>query len=167
MVELRIRQGSDDDLPAVLALFDEAVQWLVGRGLSGQWGERSFSSRPALRSIVQRTIGDSDVRIAEHEGAVVGVLAVGSSPPYVPGNPVPELYVTLLMSSRRLQGNRIGARLLELATAIAREQGAGVMRVDCWADSPRLIGFYEGQGFSREGLFDLRGWRGQILSKAL
>jgi len=98
---------------------------------------------------------------------VVGVVAVGASPPYVPGNPVPELYVTLLMSARHLHGNAIGARLLHLATDIARERRAQMMRVDCWADSPRLVRFYERQGFARDGLFDRRGWRGQILSKAL
>jgi predicted N-acetyltransferase YhbS len=167
VIELQIRQGTADDEPAVLALFDEAVQWLVARGLTGQWGEQSFSTRPPMRTLVQRTMGDNDVRIAEHEDVVVGVLAVGASPPYVPGNPVPELYVALLMSARHLHGNAIGARLLDLATDIAREQGARMMRVDCWADSPRLISFYERQGFARDGQFDLRGWRGQILSKTL
>ena len=167
MIELHIRQGSTDDHPAVLALFDEAVHWLVGRGLSGQWGEQPFSSRPAMRERVLQTMSDNDVRIAEGEGSVVGVLVVGSSPPYVPGNPIPELYVTLLLSARRLQGNRIGARLLELAAEIAVERGAEMMRVDCWADSPQLIGYYEAHGFSRDGVFDLRGWRGQILSRPL
>ncbi len=42
-----------------------------------------------------------------------------------------------------------------------------MVRVDCWADSPRLIGFYENQGFTRQGRFDLQGWRGQILAKTL
>jgi hypothetical protein len=42
-----------------------------------------------------------------------------------------------------------------------------MVRVDCWADSPRLVTFYEREGFSRHGRFDLRGWRGQILSKTL
>ncbi len=167
MIELQIRDGTADDEPAVLDLFDEAVQWLVARGLAGQWGEQAFSSRAAMQTLVQRTMREHEVRIAEHEDAVVGVLAVGASPPYVPGNPVPELYVALLMSARRLHGNAIGARLLDLATEIAREQGARMMRVDCWAEATRLVRFYERHGFVRDGLFNLRGWRGQILSKRL
>lgn len=165
VIDLRIREGSVADQPQVLLLFDEAVAWLSERGLVGQWGEQPFSERPDLRALVQRTLSENEVRIAEHEGAVVAVLAVGASPPYVPSSPVPELYVSLLLSSRRLAGNAIGSQLLELAIEIARERGAKMVRVDCWADSPQLINYYEQQGFEREGGFDLRGWRGRILSR--
>jgi ribosomal protein S18 acetylase RimI-like enzyme len=167
VIELQIREGSVSDEAAVLALFDEAVQWLSERGLSGQWGEEPFSERPDGRALINRTLSENEVRVAEHEGAIVGVLAAGACPPYVPGNPVPELYVSLLVSSRRYGGNAIGSRLLDLASELARERGARMMRVDCWADSPRLIAFYERHGFRRDGRFDLRGWRGQILSKPL
>jgi predicted N-acetyltransferase YhbS len=167
VVELTIRTGSVADEPAVLELFDEAVEWLVERGLVGQWGEQPFSTRPEMTTLVQQTLSQNEVRIAEHRGAVVGVLAAGASPPYVPGNPTPELYVTPLLSARRLAGNRIGARLLELAGEIGRERGALTVRVDCWADSPALVSYYERQGFLRDGRFDLNGWRGQILCRQL
>jgi GNAT superfamily N-acetyltransferase len=166
-VELEIRPGGIEDEAEVLVLFDEAVEWLLGRGLSGQWGEEPFSARPDMRARVQETLSENEVWIAEHDGGMVGVLAVGVSPHYVPGNPVPELYVGLLLSSRRFIGERIGARLLELACSMASERGRRMVRVDCWADSPRLVRFYEGQGFNRLGRFDLRGWRGQILGKTL
>jgi GNAT superfamily N-acetyltransferase len=167
MVELQIRPGGIEDEAAVLALFDEAIAWLVQRGLTGQWGEQPFSERPDMRDRVRETLSDKEVRIAEHDGRPVGVLAVGACPPYVPGNPVPELYVMLLLSSRGLAGQRIGARLLELACQLARQRGRRMVRVDCWADSPRLVKFYEGEGFKRHGRYDLRGWRGQILAKNL
>ena len=165
MIELRVREGGVSDHRAVLELFDEAVAWLVARGLSGQWGEQPFSNRRQSRRLVRRTLADNEVRIAEHDGAVAGVLAVGAAPDYVPAAAGPELYVVLLMSARRLAGNGIGARLLALATDVARERGAETMRVDCWADSPALVGFYERQGFARDGRFELRGWRGQLLAK--
>jgi GNAT superfamily N-acetyltransferase len=167
VIELTIRPGSVDDRSVVLALFDEAVGWLVQRGLVGQWGEQPFSARAETRTLVQRTLERDVVRIAEHQGTVVGVLAAGASPPYVPSVPGPELYVTLLLSARRLSGNRIGTRLLELASELARERGADSLRVDCWADSPALVRYYERQGFVRAGRFDLNGWRGQILSRQL
>lgn len=167
MIDLQVRPGDDDDEAAVLSLFDEAVEWLVERGLSGQWGEQPFSARPEMRNLVKRTLRENEIRVAEHEQQVVGVVAVGTCPPYVPGNPVPELYVSLLLSSRRLRGHGIGAQLLDLACELARQRGRLMVRVDCWADSPRLVSFYEKQGFSRAGRFNLRGWRGQILVKML
>ncbi len=167
MLELSIREGSVADEAAVLALFDESVRWLVARGQAGQWGTEPWSAQPELCALVNRTLRESEVRIAEHGGEVAGVLAVGSSPPYVPGNPMPELYVALLLSTRRLSGHGIGAHLLELATEMALQRGARMMRVDCWGSAPDLIGFYERHGFTRQGEFDLRGWRGQILGKLL
>jgi GNAT superfamily N-acetyltransferase len=56
----------------------------------------------------------------------------------------------------------IGARLLEHAVALARDAGVGLLRVDCWAGAPRLVGFYEAHGFVRDGTFDVRGWQGQV-----
>jgi RimJ/RimL family protein N-acetyltransferase len=167
VIELSLRQGGVADTATVLGLFDESVEWLVERGLAGQWGDEPFSGRPDMSALVQRTLRYNDVRIAEQAGETVGVLAVGSSPPYVPGSPVPELYIALLLSTRRLAGNRIGARLLELATEIAQDRAVQMIRVDCWSDSPRLVRFYENHGFTRQGFFDLRGWRGQILGKPL
>jgi RimJ/RimL family protein N-acetyltransferase len=165
MVELEIRPGGPADEAGVLALFDEAIDWLVERGLSGQWGAEPFSGRPDMRERIQEILRENEVRIAEHESRIVGALATGACPPYVPGNPVPELYIVLLISSRRLTGQRIGARLLALACQMARERRRQMVRVDCWADSPRLVSFYENQGFTRDGHFDLRGWHGQILAR--
>jgi GNAT superfamily N-acetyltransferase len=167
VIEPHIRDGGVRDQRAVLHLFDEAVAWLVARGLSGQWGEQPFSTRRESRRMVRRTLADNEVRIAEHDGAVAGVVAVGAAPDYIDPAERPELYVVLLMSARRLVGNGIGARLLEVASGIAHDRRAETLRVDCWADSPALVGFYEGQGFRRNGRFELRGWRGQILAKPI
>ncbi len=167
MIELRIRPGSQADAASVLALFDEAVEWLVGRGLVGQWGELPFSARPEMRDRLERMLTQDDVHLAEHDRTIVGALAVGTAPEYVPASTVAEVYVSLLISARRLAGHAIGARLLTRAAELARERGARRLRVDCWADAPALVSFYERQGFRRDGRFDLNGWRGQILSRPL
>jgi GNAT superfamily N-acetyltransferase len=166
-MELHFREGSADDADLVLAMFDEAVQWLVARGLSGQWGELPFSTRPETRDRVLLILEGDEVRIAEHGGVPAGVVAAGVAPPYVPDADVPELYVTLLLSARRLAGNEIGARLLELMATIASDRGAAQLRVDCWADAPALVRFYEREGFRRDARFELDGWRGQVLRRSL
>ena len=40
-----IRKGSPADEQMLLRLFDEAVEWMVARGQSAQWGDRPFSER--------------------------------------------------------------------------------------------------------------------------
>src|SRR4051812_7735247 len=89
----------------------------------------------------------------------------GEPPPHVEPIDRSELYVELLISSRRHAGNGIGARLVRLADELAVERGVEVLRVDCWAGAPTLVGFYEAQGFARSGVFDVRGWKGQVFEK--
>lgn len=97
----------------------------------------------------------------------MGVLVVGDAPAYAGPALVPELYVNLLLSSRRLAGCGIGGALVSRAIELAHERGAGILRVDCWAEAPPLVRWYEGQGFARSHTFELNGWRGQVLEMHL
>ena len=167
MGELVLRPGSADDYGALLALFDEAVAWMVARGQPGQWGDRPFSERPEARERVREFAASRGLWIAERDAEPVGALIVGAHPPHVEPVAVPELYVELLISSRAHAGNGIGARLVRLARDIAVERGVDLLRVDCWAGAPSLVAWYERQGFVRSGRFDVGGWIGQVFEMAL
>jgi GNAT superfamily N-acetyltransferase len=166
MLEYEIRPGTPDDEGALLALFDEAVAWMVARGQTGQWGDRPFSERAETRARVREFAEHPGLWIAERDGEPLGALIVGARPPHVEPIDRSELYIELLISSRRHAGNGIGARLVRLADELAVERGVEVLRVDCWAGAPTLVGFYEAQGFTRSGTFDVRGWKGQVFDKA-
>jgi GNAT superfamily N-acetyltransferase len=107
------------------------------------------------------------LHIAEVDGEPVGVLVVGPAPPYAPAPAVPELYIRLLLSSRRLIGRGIGGALVNKAIEVAYEREAEVLRVDCWAHAPGLVRWYEKQGFTRSSRFELNGWQGQIFTMEL
>src|ERR1700757_4347985 len=109
---LRIRPGDETDGPTVVAIFDEAVAWLVARGQTGQWGATPFSERPGIRERVYGFRAGGGLHIAELKGEPVGVLVVGAGPAYAPPAPVPDLYIILLLSSRRLTGRGIGGALV-------------------------------------------------------
>ena len=164
---MRIRRGTPGDAEAVIALFDEAVAWMVARGQTGQWGERPMSENASMVARVRAWADGDGLWMAERDGEPIGALVVGERPEHVHPVEEPELYVELLLSSRRLAGNRIGARLVEHAVGLAREAGVDLVRVDCWAGAPKLVAFYEDQGFVRDGMFDVRGWPGQVFSMRL
>ena len=161
------RGGGAADAAAVMALFDEAVAWLVARGQTGQWGSEPLSANPRMVARVEAWSQGPGLWLAEAEGRVAGALVVGSRPDHVHPVSEPELYVELLLSSRALAGRGIGAALLAHAAALAREGGVGLLRVDCWAGAPSLVAFYEDQGFVRDGSFDVHGWIGQVFSMRL
>jgi ribosomal protein S18 acetylase RimI-like enzyme len=164
---LAARLGSDADEGILLALFDEAVAWLVARGQVGQWGSEPFSQRADMLERVHRLAASGDLWIAEQVTAPVGAVVLGTAPAYVPPATRPEVYIDLLLTSRRCAGMGIGRFLVELAARLGCERGAEQLRVDCWADAEGLVRWYERVGFRRSRAFDLGGWRGQLFAMEL
>jgi GNAT superfamily N-acetyltransferase len=164
---LSIRQGSAPDAEIVLALFDEAVEWLVARGQTGQWGTEPFSAVDRRVSAVKDWSAGGGLRIAELEGEPVGALVLGPRWEWVEPVERPELYVMALVTSRRFAGRDVGGALVRRAVEEARDGGAELLRVDCWAGAPALVAWYERQGFVRSGTFEVTGWQGQVLSMEL
>ena len=169
MSTVRIRPGIAADAPLLLALFDEAVAWLVARGQPGQWGTTPWSQRASAVGHVKTWARGPGLRIAEEESgaAPLGALVLGAHPPHVEPIDEPERYVEALVTSRQHAGRGIGARLVTAAADEARAAGAAVLRVDCWAGAPPLVAWYERQGFARSGTFDVDGWIGQVFTMRL
>ena len=167
---MRIRPGGPEDTPIVLSLFDDAVAWLVSRGLEGQWGTEPWSRVPARVERVRglaaeglwiaeldtgsgETAGPTETAEAaetSRTGRPVGALTVTETPPsYAPAVDERELYVHLLLVSRSHPGRRIGSRLLDHAREQARARSISLVRVDCWSGGDgALIRYYERQGFT-------------------
>ena len=164
---MKVRRGGPDDAAGVIALFDEAVEWLVARGQTGQWGTEPLSRNERMVARVRDWAAGDGLWMAEIDGRVAGALVVGVRPEHVRPVDEPELYVELLLSSRALAGRGIGARLIAHAVVLAREAGVPLLRVDCWAGAPSLVAFYERQGFVRDGTFDVGGWIGQVFRMRL
>jgi GNAT superfamily N-acetyltransferase len=84
--------------------------------------------------------------VAEEDGETVGALVLGEPMPYAPPPREPEVYIRLLLTSRRHRGRDIGGLLVERARQAARDAGVSMLRVDCYA-APTLVAWYESQGF--------------------
>jgi GNAT superfamily N-acetyltransferase len=108
-------------------------------------------------------VRSGNLRIAELGGEPVGALVLGDHPAHVPPGDRPELYINLLLTSRRRAGQRIGSVLVARALAEARAAGCAQVRVDCWAGAPALVAWYERQGFEPTTTFEVNdGWLGQV-----
>lgn len=168
---MEIRRGDVRELPVLLDFFDEAVEWLVSRGNAGQWGTEPFSTQPKQRDRVAGVIDAGDLWIAEVEGEPAGALVVSENrKDFAPPVDEPELYVALLVVSRRHAGAKIGSRLLDFARGQARARGIALIRVDCYAGGTGdLVRYYTRNGFTPTQTFTLRGgdWPGQLFEQRL
>ncbi|QMU72912.1 GNAT family N-acetyltransferase [Streptacidiphilus sp. P02-A3a] len=171
---MHIRRGTPEDVDAVLALLDGAVEWLVAQGRTGQWGTEPWSTQPAFTERVTGRAERGELRVAELDGQVAGALSVSeTAAAYVTPAGEPELYVNLLATDRRHEGRGVGAALLDEARAEARRRGLPLLRVDCFAgDDQKLVGYYRSQGFAEVGPFTVRraglpDWPGMLLAQRL
>lgn len=164
---LNLRPGGARDIPAVLGLFDGAMDWLVSQGRTGQWGTESWSGQRSTVSLVEGYFAKGSPWIAELDGAVVGTVTLTDGPgPYLAPAGEPERYVHLLASERRLAGQGIGATLLAHCAAETRRAGVSLLRVDCYAGGDgKLVDFYTSCGFTRAQTFTEgpSQWPGQVL----
>ncbi|EDY43634.2 GCN5 N-acetyltransferase [Streptomyces sp. SPB074] len=163
---MTLRPGKASDVPSVLALLDEAVDWLTAQGRPGQWGTRHLSASPRTVERVEGYFAKGEPWVAELDGRVVGSMTLTDGPgPCLRPAPEPERYLHFLVSDRNLAGHGIGAALVAHAVAEARRAGVGLLRVDCYAgDDGRLVDYYVSCGFRRTERFDHDGWPGQILA---
>jgi GNAT superfamily N-acetyltransferase len=171
---MRIRPGGPGDIVAVLALGDEAVTWMNERGNTQQWGIGPWTGSQAREAVIRDMAHGGGMRIAEdQDGSVLGALVITETPAaYVPVAAERELYVNLLLVSRRRSGQGIGAALIGLARQEAADRGISLIRVDCWAgEDGSLVRVYERYGFSRVQEFTValpRGpWPGMLLAMRL
>jgi GNAT superfamily N-acetyltransferase len=165
--ETDIRAGGPADADCLLAMFDDAVAWLSGRGQGGQWGTQPWSQQPILTARVRQLAAEEELWLARIDHDPAGALILTEhSPAYVPPASEPELYVLLMITVRRHAGRGVGTALLAHARAQARQRDAGLLRVDCWAGAAgRLTGYYASQGFAPTVSFNLDGWPGQVLEQ--
>jgi GNAT superfamily N-acetyltransferase len=162
-----IRSGDSGDADTLLCFFDEAVEWLVARGSSKQWGTEPWSRVPKRVERVVVMAADPGLRVAMVGGEPAGALIVSEEPDsHVPSVDERELYIRLLITSRRFTGRRVGGRLIEYALDEARRRGIDLVRVDCWAGGDgALQRYYESHGFKPTVRFTVDEWVGQVLEQ--
>jgi GNAT superfamily N-acetyltransferase len=163
---VKIRRGGPGDAEAILAMMDEAVAWLVANGRSGQWGTEPFSHIPRRAASIAEMTRTDTLWIAEDDGVPAGAMATSPRPmPYISPVDEPELYITLLVTSRAFAGRGVGSALLTHVRAEAQRLGVGLVRVDCYAGSDgALVAYYVRNGFTPVSAFTVGEWPGQLLS---
>ena len=132
-----------------------------------QWGDKPVADRLNGDEWIRGLASDSGLRIAELDCIPVGALIVGETPEYAPAIDRRQLYLNLIITSRRHAGKQLGSALVNAAIEEARAADREVLRVDCWAGAPTLVAWYERQGFKRTATYEIGGWEGQIFAMPL
>lgn len=170
--ELSIARATEGDLPDLLKLFDEAVAWLVEKGITGQWGTRPFSEMPSMVARFRGWIEDGTLFVGRIEGEIVGTVVLAEKIPQyalktLPEFPDPAFYLEAFSTARSMAGQGVGGELLRWAETYAQEKGKAGIWLDCYADNHQLVEYYRRQGFAEISQFFVGGWRGMLFYKGI
>ncbi|UBU08295.1 GNAT family N-acetyltransferase [Nonomuraea gerenzanensis] len=151
---ITLRPATPHDIPALLALMDSVLAWLVARGRTEQWGTVPFSRIPGFPELFTTWTAQGAITTAERATTCVGLLALAPTPPpRIPPSLIPDgaLFIHTVMSARGPSGQGVGRALLEEAARQAESSGAPAVGLDHWAESAELDRIYEQHGFVKAG----------------
>ena len=159
MLEDRItlRPARAGDEPAMLALMDGVLDWLVAHGRSEQWGTVPFSEIPDFPENVGGWVKQGVITLAERNGRCVGLLAVAPLiPPRIPAGLLPAgtFFIQTVMSDRGPDGQGVGSALMDEAERLARQSQAPALALDHWAESAELDHVYAARGYIKVAEYD-------------
>lgn len=151
-----LRRATVADTATVVALYDEAVAWLVARGRTDQWGSTPFSELPDTVALIRSRAAGGDMWLAENGARVLGAIVLDRAAPRYVTHPAgePAIHVSGFITSRAPEARTVGRLLLDHARATARGRGIGLLRLDCYAGGDgALVAYYESAGFIRIDTF--------------
>ncbi|MGR6918888.1 GNAT family N-acetyltransferase [[Actinomadura] parvosata] len=154
---LTLRPATTQDVPALLALMDSILTWLVAQGRPQQWGTVPFSRMPGFPELFASWVSQGAITTAQRDGTCVGLLALAQAPPpHIPPELIPAdaLFIHTVMSARGASGRGVGQALLHEAERQARACGAPALGLDHWAGSRELDRIYDKHGFTKTGEYE-------------
>jgi hypothetical protein len=169
-----IRPARTDDVNSVVALFDDAIAWMVSQGITDQWGTTPVSADPGRVAFLAGFVDRGEMFLAlDQRDVPLGTIAVSDHPPlnypdvWDGFSASPKCgYIEALVRPRDAQPGT-GAELLRHAESGIVNAGGIHARLDCWAGSEALRCYYEARGYSTKGRQPVGSVEVFILEKAL
>ncbi len=160
---LEIVRAGEHDLDGVLAVLDEAADWLVTKSIPGQWKSGSFS-----RQTFADQIARGEVYVAKLGEETVGTITLQwSDELFWPSAPSDAGYVHKLALRPAYLRRGFGLQMLEWAERVSKAAGKKFLRLDCLAENGKIRSYYENLGFIHQGDVDVQGWKAGLYQKNL
>ena len=147
----------------VLAVLEEAAEWLVRKGIVGLWRPGFFS-----RQIFADQIARGEVYVSKLGGETVGTITLQwKDELFWPGASPDAGYVHKLAVRPAYLGRRFGLQMLEWAGRTARLAGKSFLRLNCPATNTKLRDYYEKAGFTHVNNVEVAQWKFSLYQKNL
>lgn len=138
---MHFQTSTSDDLDTIFQLYEAAIAHQ--KAVSDQhW-------LPFERSMVAQEVGEGRIWKILAEGQIACVFMVAYNDPHIWGkkDADPSVYLHRIATHPGFRGRNFLGAIIEWAKAHGRAAGKKYLRLDTWADNPRLKELYERQGF--------------------
>ena len=132
---------TSEDHPAILRLFQEAMEW------HGQEGYKVWASIDVAG--LQKDIDQNLQFKIVSSGIILAIFSIQLSDPFIwrgkdHNNAV---YLHRIVVDTRFKGQKLFAKILNWACDFARKNKLTFIRMDTWADNSKIINYYQTFGF--------------------
>jgi len=146
--EIEVRQAQPADFEAVMAILEEASQWLLSKSIH-QWPAGAFP-----KTYVANAIERGEFYLARQNGQAAGTIKLQWSDKLIWGDqPDDAGYVHHLAIRRAFAGHQLGRQLLHWAEGQVAAADKQYLRLDCWGENVKLKQYYERAGYLPCGEF--------------
>ncbi len=159
---MKIRKATVWDIPAIIDLLRLRIQWMDEMNLY-QWNKTDYLGVYPYSYFVYRVEQD-DLYVAEHNQAIVGVMALLRDDPRWTV-PAKSLYVHHLATHPEQKG--LGVTMLHFAEQEVLAMGGSVLRLDCQTVNLALNQYYERLGYRCVGRCIDGAYEGNLMEKQL
>lgn len=147
----------------MLAVLEEAAEWLVTKGIEGPWRPGFFSRQAFADQIVR-----SEVYVSRLGRETVGTITLQwKDELFWPGAPSDAGYVHKLAVRPAYLGRGFGLQMLEWASWTAKLAGKKFLRLNCLAANTKLRGYYEKARFIHVNDVEVARWKFSLYQKNL
>jgi predicted N-acetyltransferase YhbS len=151
-----IEQATIEDLPVILAMRQEASDWLAQQGID-QWATAWPTPQAQSERILSSIRAGETWMVRDGNEATAATVALDTfSDPrlWTPEEQrQPSMYLHRLIVRRKYSG--LGADVIEWACRRAGDLGNNWVRIDVWTDNIGLHRYYARQGFQHVRTLDL------------
>lgn len=153
-VSLEIVRARSSDLAIIWGIIEECSQWLSIQNIN-HW------TRYYTEEMVSKMIEKKEVYVGLNNNEAISTITLDNIPPKYYSEPGYEdrftnpdesaIYITAVAVLPAKQKQGFAGQLLDFAEDKARKAGTKWLRLDCRAEVPGLVTFYEKRGFNKLG----------------
>ena len=141
MNTISIVNTTEEDLPFIYWLFEEAISYQNKNGYPPWKGYDKKALQAEIANKLQYKIVNG--------GDIIGIFSITFNDPgtWAEWDTGAAVFLHRTITNPNFKGQRTFEKIRDWAVQFATEKGLSYIRMDTWANNPKIIEFYEGYGF--------------------